>query len=181
MKSLSYKKVLPLLLFIFLIQPLYCNTISVNLGIHDFVNDTSWQLYKLIPQLSITHGFFLADYSGIELSIGIAGKEATYNDSSHVIIFVPMHLSYSVNFSNSKFNPFISAGVSSYYSSDYNDTLKIEYDALSYGYHFAIGSRKEFDKFNLVFRIQYLLVKTTFYEEFDTSGISTLIGLEYRY
>lgn len=176
-------KSLRVIIFSLLLIPasLFSSSFGLKIGAYDFTDDTAWKLYGLSPELLMFYNLSNNDLLSLDISTGVIYTTNNYHDDKHILMAIPLYLTYVVSLANynKKLTPLLGAGLSGFYKREETIFIDKLYETWSYGYHFKIGLNWKVNKgFCLVGEIRYNRSMTHFFKENNISGIITSIGIK---
>ena len=164
-------------------QEVTAQYLSIRVGIYDFTNNVATEFYILSPGIFIDYDIVNISRLKFNTCIGFTFNSIKYNDHKHYLYFLPVFasLTYDLTNSESRFKPYIGAGISFAAKADQNKSFDKTHYSATYGYH-AIGGIKYIlkDDLFLLFDMRYNLLLNPVMEEVNMSGMILTAGIKFK-
>lgn len=167
---------------VIIIIPVLGDNLSFELGVYDFTDIEAKEFYKVAPSLFVNYEANRKSKLSVCVVSGISHSSVNYNNKKHYLFMIPFFLSICYNFvdSASKFQPFIGGGFSVQGKFDKNHKIPDPHSSITYGNHMLAGLKYAINKKIFFFgTLRYNVLIPSFFEDLNTNGIITTIGLKY--
>ena len=164
-----------------IILPVLADNISFEAGVYDFTDIEAKEFYKVAPSLYVNYEANRKSKLSVCIVSGISHSSVNYNRKKHYLFIIPLFLSICYNFvDSSKFQPFIGGGFSVQGKFDKNHKIPEPHSSITYGNHMLAGLKYAINKKVIFFgTLRYNVLIPSFFEDLNTNGIITTIGLKY--
>jgi hypothetical protein len=157
--------------------------LSGAIGVYDFTDEVSKEFYKLAMSGKISFDFFeKAGFAG-GLCTGASFSTVPYNGGDHDFLMVPLILTgkYTYTPAQTSLQPFWAIGIGGYGKMDHNEWFTKNHYAATYGYSFTTGvSLPLKQRLLLVADIGVHILISPSYEDINTGGVQTTLGIAYK-
>jgi outer membrane protein W len=158
------------------------DNISFEAGVYDFTDIEAKEFYKIAPSLYVNYEAHRKSKLSVCIVSGISHSSVNYNRKKHYLFIIPLFVSICYNFidSSSKFQPFIGGGFSVQGKFDKNHKISRPHSSITYGNHMLAGLKYTINKKVIFFgTLRYNVLIPSYFEDLNTNGIITTIGLKY--